>query len=387
MNASAAQAIEDAAYVARILEDSLRLSQMFEPGNEPDELGDAPRDDGYAPRGRASPDAGYAFDYDDGFGGGFGDVFDNDYEHAEDAAASAAPQEKKKRKTESEAGGQPKRARAGAAVPQLRDHSTWKFAKHNPTATRFRSQRVVGPIFVTKVDRSDPDGPDGVLLWGKRYLKFDSLIFAEVRKDDDNVEYFHIRDDPVYGEGGEKIRPSTKPDCDADVAAAKLQQQQRELEAAAADKRRRLANRRARHDRLRREEDERREFARAWKLNPETLHVGDFVRFQNPTVERMWSKAQVLAMQDPRLPWHHKLPWEFDGPFAGHLTASTPVQILRPEPAPFLVNLGEFLAPKDYERPIESERVKNARRIKARVDQSIENAFRGYARGAAASSS
>ena len=38
MNASAAQAIEDAAYVARILEDSLRLSQMFDDGNKPDEL-------------------------------------------------------------------------------------------------------------------------------------------------------------------------------------------------------------------------------------------------------------------------------------------------------------------------------------------------------------
>ena len=205
---------QDIAYVDYIAEEAQRFSRMFEPGYEPSFRPPSP-----PPRDGEE----YNDDYDD-----YGDYDDYDdymYEAYDDASASAsapspAPSSQKKKEKKRRASQADKvtskRSKAAASVALSRDDmKTWKFAPRRPNATRFRKNTVVGPVFITAVDRSDGD----VYVFGRRFLDFRrSVPLGDVYRDDEG-EYFHLFEDPVYGEGKKKIRPSTPPDCDGDVDA------------------------------------------------------------------------------------------------------------------------------------------------------------------------
>jgi len=371
---TAAQAADNAAYVACIVEDSLRLSRMFDPKYGEPEF-----------RSSEKSDDDDDYDDDDDFYG----FYENDApSFPPSGAAASAPKQKKKEETKKRKpapgkGGQPKRAKevGVVAAPLLRkkDMKTWKHASHNPNAKEFTKNCVVGRFFVLKVDRKDPEE---ATVWLRRFLG--NPVVLEVQKDDGG-EFFEFE--------GEETRPSTAPDCDDDVDAARERQEQRKVEKTATKKKQARVRSRAKRERLDREAVEYAEAART--RAPETLHVGDYIRYQNPVLERQWIETQVLAMRDPsgQVSWERKLNWEFDGIFAATLEENSYVKIVRRKGSSantagkFSWPLSTFLLPDVYEPRIDSEQAKNARRVLAEANEGIEEAFSKYASGGGSSSS
>jgi hypothetical protein len=381
----------DVAYVDYIVEEAQRFSHMFEPGFEPSFRPPSPP--------RSGDD--YAFDYDYGFGDGFDD-YDDYYDDDASAAASAAAappekkkkkkkRKKKKRREESAAGNAAKRAKndgaASAPVPEFKDMRTWKFAKHNPNATKFRSKRVVGPLFVNRVDRPKSGS---ATVWGRQFLRFGGMTVEDVLEDELG-EYIHLYDHPVYGEGKEKLRPSTEPDCDADVDAARALHDKRVAdEQRAEEEERRLQSERQKRRRAQaRVDGAQAAAARAGK--EETLHVGDTIRWQHPIISHKFAYAQVMAMRDPtgQVPWNRRLDWDFDGFESGLLEAGTPVAIWRRRGSSetlqsrWMWALGSYKLPSAYEEPLrESDAQRRMRETFARVNEDIDNAVGEYMGGA-----
>lgn len=386
---------EDIAYVDYIAEEAQRFSRMFEPGFEPS----------FRP---PSPSPVEGEEYDDRYDNyGFDDFDDDDYYDDNASASASAPsaafrkQEKKqnkqkKRRVLQAEEATPKRSRTSAsasasasAALSHKDMKTWKFAPHRPEATRFRKKTVVGPVFITAVDRSNGK----IIVFGQRFLQFagGSTYVAEAQRDAQG-EYFHLFKHPVYGEGKTKIRPSTPPDCDADVDAERARVAEKKAREEAEE-----AQRNAEESRLRKERRKREELAekraRAERV-PETLHVGDFVKYENPIKrEGPLLEAQIIAMRDPtgRVPWSCRTNWQFEGFFSSELEPNTPVIISRRKGQPpsaaegvggWLWPIDTYVLPSAYEPDlIESERQKLMRDFVERGNQSMRRAEQEYMSG------
>lgn len=393
---------EDIAYVDYIAEEAQRFSRMFEPGFEPSFRTPSP-----------SPMEGEEFNdtYDDyGFDDdGFDDFDDDDYYDDNASASASAPsaaltkQEKKQNKQKKRRVLQadeatPKRSRtstsasasaSASAALSHEDMKTWKFAPHRPEATRFRKKTVVGPVFITAVDRSNGK----IVVFGQRFLQFagGSTYVAEAQRDAQG-EYFHLFKHPVYGEGKTKIRPSTPPDCDADVDAERARVAEKKAREEAEE-----AQRNAEERRLSRERRERQKLAerraRAERV-PETLHVGDFVKYENPIKrEGPLLEAQIIAMRDPtgRVPWSRRTNWQFEGFFSSELEPKTHVIISRRKGQPpsaaegvggWLWPIDTYVLPSAYEPElIESEKQKLMREFVERGNQSMRRAEQEFMSG------
>lgn len=387
-----AEKAKSRAYVASLVAESRRFSRMFEPEHEPS-FRKALSDD--ASNG-SNGSNGFDENDDDFFddGGFFYDDDDDEFYDQDDASlgekepkrkAVIAPNSKVKRlKTQDGVASEAAAAASSSPTLQFDDMRTWKFARRRPGARRFRSNTVVGPVFVTKVKRDDGE----VTVYGRRFLHFDGLTIADVGRDAQG-EYFHLHEDPTYGEGNKKIRPSTPPDCDGDVSAERARLEQLKSDEREAREKERVRDRQRRRRRLEREARLYREALTS--RVPETLHVGDFIKYENPVRrDGPLLEAQIVAAKDPsgRVPWTPSLPWTFDGPFASELDADTPVMLSRRRGQPvdvgrsakgWLFPLSTFLAPATHEPPLQqSDMQRDLARLVRQGQQNVDNAVRDF---------
>ena len=272
-----------------------------------------------------------------------------------------------------------------------KDMRTWKFARHRPNARRFRSGTVVGPVYVKRVKRDTER--ERVTVWGQKYLDFGGFFIQRVQSDELG-EFFYVYesiDDEENERNGRKIRPNTPAECDADVGEAYAQHEKTQATSREAEEQRELRAKEAEAQAREKRRQDAREAMRA--REPETLHVGDIIKLEHPTVRttpKQWVHAQVLSMRDVsgKVPWRHPLDWTFSGVYASLLTAGTMICIVKKKSGEPVVNsrwmwpLGSYLLPSAYEPPMrESDEQRRLRETMRRVRRDADDAVADYMSG------